>query len=111
MKYLLPILLLSTLACGGSSPVAPTVIVPECQTQNTAQLTLSNASATNATFDVLIDGVRRSTITPGQNAGPFTLAAGIAHPVESRLTNTTTVACSSSPILAQCSTQTLTCRF
>ena len=96
-------------ACGGN-PATPTVIVPECQQNNTAELRLGNASANNYTFDVLIDNVRRGSLAVGQSM-TLTLTAGIAHTVISQVTNTTIVACTSSPSFAACSTQTLTCRY
>jgi len=97
-------------ACGNSNPATPTVIVPECQQNNTAELRLGNASANNYTFDVLIDNVRRGSLAVGQSM-TLTLTAGIAHTVISQVTNTTIVACTSSPSFAACSTQTLTCRY
>jgi len=97
-------------ACGGHAPTNPTVILPECQQNQTAELRLANASANNYTFDVLIDNVRRGSLPVGQSM-TLTLTAGVSHTVVSQVTNTAIIACTSSPSFAACSTQTLTCRF
>jgi hypothetical protein len=110
MRRLWIVLPLLFAACS-STPTAPTPVVPACQQQNTAELTLRNASPNNLTFDVLIDNVLRGTMAVGQTVGPVTLTAGVQHTVVSRVTNTSTIACTSSPSFAQCSTNTLTCSF
>lgn len=99
-------------ACSGrQNPVTPSAPVPPaCQTNSTAELTLANASPNNYTYDVLIDNVKRGSISVGQTL-TVTLTAGITHTVISQVTNLGTVACSSTPSFASCSTQTLTCRF
>jgi len=103
------VLALVASGCGGN-PAAPTVIVPECQQNNTAELRLANGSASNYTCDVLIDNVRRGSLPVGQSM-TLTLTAGVSHTVVSQVTNTAIIACTSSPSFAACSTQTLTCRF
>jgi hypothetical protein len=100
MKHLILVLAVVASACGSDSPAAPTPqaapVVPACQSQNTALLTMANASPNNFTFDVLIDNIGRGTMAPGGSVGPVTLtAAGASHSVVSRVTNTTVVACTS----------------
>jgi hypothetical protein len=103
-------ILLAVTACGGKSPAAPTV--PACQQNNTAELTFGNRSTSNTTYDVMLNGSRVTTVAPGNNSSPYTLAAGTAHSVSFRITNTTIAACNTaSPNLAQCTSQTLTCAF
>lgn len=112
MRTWVLILGLISAACGSSAPTAPSAPpAPVCQTNQTADLTLANASPNNYTFDVLIDNVRRGTVSPGQSLGPVSVTAGINHTVESRLTNTTVVACTSTTSFAVCTTPTLTCRY
>jgi hypothetical protein len=110
MRRLWIVLPLLFAACS-STPVAPAPVVPVCQQQNTAELTLRNTSPNNLTFDVLIDNVLRGTMAVGQTVGPVTVTAGVSHTVVSRVTNTSVIACTSSPSFAQCSTQTLTCSY
>lgn len=107
--YAAAAVLLAT-ACGSDSPTAPPpVVVPLCQSANTATIAFGNRSTTNSTFDLVIDGVRRGAIGPGDTSAPFTLAAGVSHTIVAVFTNTTTTACSSTPVPVQCTTQTLTC--
>lgn len=98
-------------ACSGNStPAAPTPPpVAACVSQNTADVTLVNASPTNLTYDVLIDNISRGTIGPGQSR-TFTVTAGASHTVLSRFTNTSLTACTSTTSFIQCTTQALTCR-
>lgn len=112
MKRLIVIAMLAS-ACG--SPAAPTPPpappVPACQSNNTADVVFGNRSATT-TQDVLWDGVKIFTITPGQNSAVRTVAAGVAHRLETRVTNTSLLACAvSTPIPATCATPLYTCAF
>lgn len=105
-----PLLLsLLVLAACGKSPAQPTV--EPCVTNNTAQLAFGNrAQAT--THDVFLDGARIVTLTPGQDSPRQTVAAGVQHTVEFRITNTGIAACQpSTPVLAQCSDRIITCAF
>jgi len=101
-----------------NSPTAPAPVqtpqpVPQpvaaCVSANTADITLVNASPTSLTYDVVLDGINRGTLGPGQSR-TFTVTAGTPHTVISRFTNTSVDACSSTPSFVQCTTQTLTCR-
>jgi hypothetical protein len=101
-------------ACG-AAPAAPTPPppppVPACQANNTADVSFGNRS-TSATQDIFWDGLRVATITPGANSAPRTVAAGVAHRLEVRVTNTMLLACqASSPIPAVCATPIYTCAF
>lgn len=96
-------------ACGGSTPAAPTPPPPPaCQANGTADVTLTNSSVNNLTFDVFIDNISRGAIAPTRSL-TVTVSAGIDHVIQSRVTNTTVVACTSTTSFASCSTQTLTC--
>jgi hypothetical protein len=113
MNRLLVVALLAS-ACG-SQPVQPTPPppppVPACQANNTADVSFGNRSA-STTQDIFWDGLRVATITPGTNSAARTVAAGVAHRLEVRITNTTLPACSaSSPIPAVCATPIYTCAF
>ena len=104
-----------TTSCGGSSaaptPVVPSVVVPACQTNNTATVTLGNTSV-NSTYTVSWDGSTRVTLGPGQSSPVYTEAAGVPHTLTFRFSNSSLLACStSSPTLAQCSSNTYTCKF
>jgi hypothetical protein len=104
---------LGVLSCSkDSNPAAPTPApVLACVTNNTAQLSFRNGSST-VTMDVVVDGIKSalSPLAPGVTVGPVTLAAGVAHSVQFRVTNSMYPACSSgAPVLAQCSTQTVSC--
>ncbi len=114
MRYALAVVALLSAACGSSPPVAPTPpppVIPVCQANNTASVSFGNRSAAT-THDIFWDGLRVATVTPGQTSSPITVAAGAAHTLQFRITNTSTLACStSSPIPAQCSTPVYTCAF
>jgi hypothetical protein len=111
MRCILIVILAAAAACSKAAPMAPAPVLPLCQQQNTAELTLRNTSPNTFTFDVLIDNVLRGTMAVGQTVGPVTVTAGVQHTVVSRVTNTSVIACSSTPSFAQCSTNTLTCSF
>lgn len=111
MKRLLILATFVASACSGS-PAAPAPTPPPvaaCVSQNTADVTLVNASPSQATYDVLIDNVKKGTLSPGQSV-TYTVVAGVSHAIISQFTNTTVAACSSSPSFVQCTSQTFTCR-
>lgn len=113
MKRILSVfgVLTMCVACGSDTPTTPAPVIPACQSNNTASVTFGNRSAAT-TQDVVWDGNRTATITPGQNSTPITVAAGVAHNLQFRITNTTLAACAaSSPIPVQCSTPVYTCAF
>lgn len=108
MKRLVVLLSLAAIvsACG-SSPVAPTVPAPipvaACQSGNTATVFFQNRSASNLTYDIVWDGARITTVTPGADSIVYTFAANIQHTLRFQLTNTSLLACNqSTPVLATC---------
>ncbi len=104
---------LLAMGCGGSSsaPTAPTMaVIPACQTNNTATAYFQNRSSSNLTYDIIWDGTRLASVSPGQDSAVFTFAAGVPHSLAFRLTNTSSNACSpSTPTLAQCSNMFYSC--
>lgn len=104
-------------ACGSDqAPVAPTptpppVVIPVCQSNNTSSVSFGNR-ATATTQDVVWDGSKVFTLAPGQTSTTLTAAAGVAHNLQFRITNTTLAACAtSSPIPIQCGFPVYTCAF
>jgi hypothetical protein len=107
---------LFVVACG-QSPAAPTPVPPPppvaaCVTNNTAEIAFGNRSNT-ITMDIILDGIKMmsiSPIAPGATSSYLTVAASVAHTVQFRYTNLSTLACSTaSPVFSQCSSQTMTC--
>jgi hypothetical protein len=101
-----------TTACAGSSPTAPSTPTPPpqaaCQVNNTADVAFANG--TNLTLTVRWDGSIVGTLGPGQTSSSMTVPAGVMHRNEMIVANTGVAACTATPSLAQCSTNTLTCR-
>lgn len=105
-------------SCGGgsSAPATPTPVVvvappvPSCQANNTGQITFINHSVSNTTYDVIWDGGRLTTLTPGQSSQAYTVAAA-QHTATFLVTNSSIVACvTGTPVIAQCTTTaSLTC--
>lgn len=94
------------------SPSPYDVQVPAaCISHNTADLNFSNESATNTTYDVLVDGATVTTVAPGATSDNFTVKALILHVIRFNVTTTSTMAC---PLEiyqpAQCSTTNHFCR-
>jgi hypothetical protein len=95
------VLLAATTACSGnSSPAAPST--PACQTDKTAAVSFVNRS--QVTLDLVVDNsVMATGIGPGAAYGPVTLAAGVAHSVQWRVTNTNILPCiPASPVFNAC---------
>src|SRR5262245_55671803 len=112
---ILTILILGPLmvaACSGNSPTAPTPPPPppppSCQTNNTADIAFINGL--NLTTTVRWDGSIIATLGPGQSTSPITAAAGTPHRLDFLIANTGVIACTGTPVLAQCSNTTQTCR-
>jgi hypothetical protein len=95
----------SVLGCGKEAPTAPSP--PACQANNTAQVAFNNART--VTLDVFLGGVRLGTLAPSQTSPFNTVAAGVQHSLEFRVTNTTVTACFGTPVFAQCETRTISC--
>lgn len=117
MKRIVSVALLVCLAgCGGGNSVStPTTtaapVTPACQTNNTASVQFGNRSA-NTTQDIFWDNLKITTLTPNQTSAPLTSAAGVAHRLDFRITNTSLFACqTSNPIPDRCGTPVYTCSF
>ena len=81
-----------------------------CEVNQTAQVRFTNLSTTNSTHDIIWDGVKLTTVAPGDTTTFFTVTANIAHTLQFKFTNTSDLACTdSSPILAQCSSHIFWC--
>ncbi len=110
-RFLVLVVCLGALSCsggGGNSPTAPAL--PQCQVNNTAQVTFQDRSASNRTYDVIWDGSRLTTVAPSQTSSAFTVAAGTQHTLVFKFTNTNVDACTpSTPTLSQCSSETYWC--
>lgn len=104
MRRLIVLVALLAAGCGSSSsPVAPTPVVPTCQSQNTATVYFQNRSNSNLTYDIVWDGTKIATVAPGADSQVFTYAANIQHSMIFRFTNTSVLACNSStPVLTTC---------
>lgn len=109
MRRLVLIACLFISACG-STPVAPTVVippapvVPACQANHTAVVSFTNNGT--KVVDVLLDGGVLGTLSPGTNGLARTVAANVAHDIKFKITNTNTVACGNfNPIPIECSSQ------
>lgn len=90
--------------CDVKNPLAS-----DCSSNNTASISFGNRS-NNSTYTIIWDGATKATIGPGQTSAPFDAAAGVAHTLLFRFSNTSTTACSaSSPVPAQCSSPVYSC--
>lgn len=100
-----------TMGCApADKATAPVVSAPACETNNTASIKYENRSNTNATYDIIWDGSKVTTITPGSLSPAYNVAAGIQHTLLFKFTNTNTAACNqSTPTLAQCSSHVYWC--
>jgi hypothetical protein len=89
--------------CGHDAPVAPTV--PSCQANNTASVHFTNQSTHNYSYTIVWDGFDLFTLSPGQSSTQYTVAGGVAHRLDFKIANTSTLACNtSSPNPEVCST-------
>ena len=85
-------------------------LLPEdpCATNNTATFCMSNNSISYRTYDIILDGVRIMTLSPGQQ-DCIVVTAGF-HNLRINFSNTNERACSdSAPRMAQCSVTSLVC--
>lgn len=109
MRRLIVLLAFVASACGSdSSPVSPTPVpivpvVPACQSQNTSTVYFQNRTVSNLTYDIVWDGSRLTTVTPGKDTQIYTFAANVQHSLRFQITNTTVLACNpSTPVLTVC---------
>lgn len=76
---------------------------PPCIVNDWAYIKFENQSTTGKTYDVVWDGSRIVTLSPGQSSDRFTVSAG-SHTLVFKISNTGDNACNpSTPNLAQCS--------
>lgn len=113
MKRWMIVMAFVAAACSKNSPTAPTQspppVVPSCQTNNTASIAFENKFP-STTLDIVWDGAKIVTLTPGATSSPFTFAAGVAHTLRFQITNTTQLACTQiAPVLTMCGTGTYFC--
>ena len=96
---------LGCVGCGDKNPVAP--VVPDCQLRNTGTLVVTNP--TNVSVEVYLDGAYVTTLGSLGGSQTFTIAAGVAHPVEFWWKNSGGywVGSSAKPIVIQCSSVSL----
>lgn len=81
-----------------------------CVINNTATFCMRNNSISYSTYDIILDGIRIMTLSPGQQ-DCVTVTAGF-HNLRINFTNTNTRACNdSSPSMAQCSVTSLVCNI
>ena len=114
MKLTAPLVLslcvLASVSCGGNdSPVAPAkvIMVPECEKNHTAVLTITNNAANLLPREVQIDGVVYGLLA-WQESRSFTLSSGVGHNISFRSPiSGQVVSLSQGLILNQCSTFTL----
>lgn len=115
MKYLILLVALLAAACGSSTsptPIAPVVVVPACQSQNTATVYFQNRSTANLTYDIVWDGSKLTTVTPGKDSQVYTFAANVPHTLRFQYTNTSLLACNAStPVLTTCAATFYGCTF
>lgn len=75
----------------------------DCEKNNTAILQFENKSTTNSTYDIIFDGSRIFTLSPGAKSAEHVVAAGIQHTLLFKYANTNNAACSpSTPTEAMC---------
>jgi hypothetical protein len=97
-------------ACGKDEPAPIAPYVPDCERNHTAVLRFRNDST--VTHVVWIDGVVAvPSLSPGQESGPVTVAAGVQHDVEFENAATGATVCFASPVPAQCSDKGIACSF
>ena len=113
MKKIIPVTLISCLLlcfCGEKSPATPTP-VRECEKNQTAKVQFENRSGSNTTYDVIWDGSKLTTLTPGTTSQSYTQPVG-QHTLQFRIANTNKAACTqSTPNLGQCEEHLFWCSF
>ncbi len=74
-----------------------------CEVNNTAEVYFINNSNSNSTYDVIWDGVKIATVTPGNESETFIVSANVQHTLVFSFTNTSNNACTpSTPVVPQC---------
>jgi hypothetical protein len=105
------ILIVAVAACSSGSNGATAPAPLACVTNNTAEVDFSNESVTNRTYDILVDGSRVASVSPGTTSPYINVVAGIPHSIEFNVSNSSTAACTpAAATLVQCSTSNYFCR-
>ncbi len=109
-RPLLVLLLAAVAGCRQESPYSVQVL-PACVKQNTAEFTFSNQSATNVTYDVLVDGAQVAVVAPGATSDSVAVKALFLHVIAFDAANTGTMGC---PLMVvtpdQCTNTNYVCR-
>ncbi len=114
-RFIMPVILVLLIGCSGDDDVmGPAAPDPDpvlsCETNNTATVVFENRSNTNSTYDIIWDGSKVATVTPGNKTESFTVAAGIQHTLLYKYTNTNNLACTqATPTYAQCASRLQWC--
>jgi hypothetical protein len=107
LSIILAIGLIALLTMGCEEDVTGVKEIPQCERYGTADVTFLNGSD-YSTYDVILDGSRIGTISPGRSI-TRTVAAGV-HSVQFIFSNTGQPACyEAHPNLAACEKTTLSC--
>jgi len=61
-----------------------------------------NLSATNATYDIIWDGAKLTTVGPGQTSDTYEESCEVQHTLDFKITNTSQYACSQSTPSLEC---------
>ena len=91
---------------GENCQIAP---IPSCSSMHTAKVTFRNNSIYHYTYDIVWDGSVIATVLYGKVSNVFVVSTG-THTLKFKIYGTSNYACtSSSPNLAECSSQEFSC--
>ena len=117
IKILVLLIILTALGCSKSAPTTPDppeipdTPTGDCQIDSTAWVTFKNNSNSNTTYDVIWDGAKKVTITPGTTSPTYTVPSG-QHTMKYVVTNTNTIARAQENLNLQvCSSSTYYCYY
>jgi hypothetical protein len=101
---------LALTACGGGGGGDSAPPPPACQTNNTANVSFRNSSATGLTMDIRWDGVIIERLFAGQTGLSRAVSAGVAHTlVFVNAANGANACTPATPNLAQCTSSVIFC--
>lgn len=108
LRQTVMIFLLAVAAGCGDDPLNTTA---DCDANNTATVKFENKSTSSTTYDVIWDGSKIETLTPGQTSQEHTVNA-TSHTLTFEVANTNTKACSTAyPNLTECTSNTYSCSY
>lgn len=91
-------------------PFVPDLFAEKCKKDNTAEIAFQNNSTiAGNTYSVVWNGATRVTLSPGSLSQAYTEAAGVQHTLSFRKSNGTLACTTSTPILTQCTSRTISC--